>query len=55
MDASVPSAVGVSSDLAVVSGRVSVVVPTRGPSWSLATMLDTLSEALPLGSDVEVV
>jgi glycosyltransferase involved in cell wall biosynthesis len=37
------------------AGRVSIVVPTRGDSWSLRAMLASLDVALPIGADVEVI
>ena len=37
------------------TGRVSIVVPTRGPSWVLSSLLSSLSVALPLEADVELI
>jgi GT2 family glycosyltransferase len=43
------------SEPSYVAGRTSIIVPTRGPSWALEATLSSLSVALPLDADVELI
>jgi len=38
-----------------VAGRTSIIIPTRGPSWALDATVSSLSVALPIGADIELI